>query len=71
MTLFHLYDYFVLISQVNNPYNLLVRRTACECLWELELSYPVFSQSFFMIYSNCCMFGDCHKMWDLGVDRGK
>ncbi|XP_078357955.1 AP-5 complex subunit beta-1-like isoform X2 [Oculina patagonica] len=28
------------IEMVNNPYNLLVRRTACECLWEMELSYP-------------------------------
>lgn len=28
------------IEMVNNPFNLLVRKTACECLWELEMSYP-------------------------------
>ncbi|RMX58685.1 hypothetical protein pdam_00019440, partial [Pocillopora damicornis] len=28
------------IDVVNNPFNLLVRRTACDCLWELEMSYP-------------------------------
>lgn len=28
------------IEMVNNPCNLLVRKTACECLWELEMSYP-------------------------------
>ncbi|XP_020603354.1 AP-5 complex subunit beta-1-like isoform X2 [Orbicella faveolata] len=29
-----------IIEMANNPCNLLVRRTACECLWELEMSYP-------------------------------
>lgn len=27
--------------QVNTPTKLLIRKTACECLWEMELSYPV------------------------------
>lgn len=28
------------IEMVNNPCNLLVRKIACECLWEMEMSYP-------------------------------
>ena len=37
--------------QVNNPCNLLVRKTACECLWELEMSYPVRQGS----YNHACL----------------
>lgn len=28
------------ISKVNDPSSVLTRKTACECLWEIEISYP-------------------------------
>lgn len=39
------------ILQVNNRSNILLRRTACQCLWELEMSYPVRQLNFFWLQS--------------------
>jgi hypothetical protein len=32
---------FILYFQVNDLSSVLSRKTACECLWEIEISYPV------------------------------
>ncbi|KAK3739837.1 hypothetical protein QZH41_009087 [Actinostola sp. cb2023] len=43
-----------IIEKVNTSNNLLVRKTACECLWEMELSYPgLFQSKLCHFYKQC------------------
>ncbi|XP_015776887.1 PREDICTED: AP-5 complex subunit beta-1-like [Acropora digitifera] len=44
------------IEMVNNPCNLLVRKSACECLWELEMMYPgLFQAKLDHLYAQCAV----------------